>query len=30
MARAFVATREVDRPVEEVWARLTDWDRAHA
>jgi uncharacterized protein YndB with AHSA1/START domain len=28
MTRAFTATRDIDRPMEEVWARLTDWDRA--
>jgi uncharacterized protein YndB with AHSA1/START domain len=28
MPRAFVATREIDRPVDQVWARLTDWGRA--
>ena len=28
MTRAFAAVREIDRPVEEVWARLTDWERA--
>src|SRR5688500_5961611 len=28
MTRAFAATRVIDRPVDEVWARLTDWDRA--
>jgi uncharacterized protein YndB with AHSA1/START domain len=28
MTRAFAATREIDRPAEQVWARLTDWDRA--
>jgi len=28
MTRAFAATRNIDRPVDEVWARLTDWDRA--
>ena len=28
MTRAFTATREIDLPVEQVWARLTDWDRA--
>jgi uncharacterized protein YndB with AHSA1/START domain len=28
MSRAFSVTRQVDRPVEEVWRRLTDWDRA--
>jgi uncharacterized protein YndB with AHSA1/START domain len=28
MTRAFAVSREIDRPVEEVWARLTDWDRA--
>jgi uncharacterized protein YndB with AHSA1/START domain len=28
MTRAFAVSREIDRPAEEVWARLTDWDRA--
>ena len=28
MTRAFAATREIDRPAEQVWARLTDWDHA--
>jgi uncharacterized protein YndB with AHSA1/START domain len=28
MAQAFVAVRELDGPAEEVWAQLTDWDRA--
>ena len=28
MSRAFSATRQVDRPVEQVWRQLTDWDRA--
>ena len=28
MTRAFAATRDIDRPAEQVWARLTDWDRA--
>ena len=28
MAQAFSVTREIDRPAEEVWAELTDWDRA--
>jgi uncharacterized protein YndB with AHSA1/START domain len=28
MAQAFTAVRELDRPPEEVWARLTDWERA--
>ena len=28
MSRAFFVTREVDRPVEQVWQQLTDWDRA--
>ena len=28
MSRAFAATRDIDRPAEQVWARLTDWDRA--
>jgi len=28
MSRAFSVTRSVDRPVEEVWRQLTDWDRA--
>lgn len=28
MTRAFAARRTVDRPAEEVWRRLTDWERA--
>jgi uncharacterized protein YndB with AHSA1/START domain len=28
MVQAFTATRLVDRPVDEVWRRLSDWDRA--
>jgi uncharacterized protein YndB with AHSA1/START domain len=28
MVQAFTAARELDRPPEEVWAQLTDWDRA--
>src|SRR5829696_6074222 len=28
MSRAFSVTRQVDRPAEEVWQRLTEWDRA--
>src|SRR4051794_32585570 len=28
MTRAFSVTREIDRPPAQVWARLTDWDRA--
>jgi uncharacterized protein YndB with AHSA1/START domain len=28
MARAFAVTRKIDRPVDVVWSRLTDWDRA--
>jgi uncharacterized protein YndB with AHSA1/START domain len=28
MTRAFTATREIDRPAEQVWAWLTDWDAA--
>ncbi|TFV88788.1 SRPBCC family protein [Blastococcus sp. CT_GayMR16] len=28
MSRAFAVTRDIDRPVDQVWARLTDWDRA--
>ena len=28
MSRAFSVTRSVDRPVDEVWRQLTDWDRA--
>jgi uncharacterized protein YndB with AHSA1/START domain len=28
MTRAFATTRNIDRPLDEVWARLTDWDRA--
>jgi uncharacterized protein YndB with AHSA1/START domain len=28
MAHAFTAAREFDRPAEEVWAQLTDWDGA--
>jgi uncharacterized protein YndB with AHSA1/START domain len=28
MTRAFAVTRTIDRPVDEVWSRLTDWDRA--
>jgi uncharacterized protein YndB with AHSA1/START domain len=28
MVQAFTATREIGRPVDEVWRHLTDWDRA--
>jgi uncharacterized protein YndB with AHSA1/START domain len=28
MAHAFTKVRDFDRPAEEVWAQLTDWDRA--
>jgi uncharacterized protein YndB with AHSA1/START domain len=28
MTRAFAVTREIDRPPAQVWARLTEWDRA--
>jgi uncharacterized protein YndB with AHSA1/START domain len=28
MVQAFTAARELDRPAEEVWAQLTDWERA--
>ena len=28
MTRAFAVTRAIDLPAEQVWARLTDWDRA--
>src|SRR5688572_17059307 len=28
MSRAFSVTRQVDRPVEQVWRQLTDWERA--
>ena len=28
MVQAFTVTREVDHPAEEVWRRLTDWERA--
>jgi uncharacterized protein YndB with AHSA1/START domain len=28
MTRAFSVSRTVDRPVEQVWQQLTDWDRA--
>ncbi|MGK5114251.1 SRPBCC family protein [Geodermatophilus sp. CPCC 205506] len=28
MTRAFTATHAIDRPAEEVWRLLTDWDRA--
>jgi uncharacterized protein YndB with AHSA1/START domain len=28
MTRAFAATREIALPPAQVWARLTDWDRA--
>ena len=28
MTRAFATTREIDRPAEQVWERLIDWDRA--
>jgi uncharacterized protein YndB with AHSA1/START domain len=28
VVQAFVATRTVDAPVDRVWERLTDWDRA--
>lgn len=30
MSRAFVVTRDIDRPVADVWRVLTDWDRAPA
>lgn len=29
MARAFAVEAVVERPAEEVWAALTDWDNAH-
>jgi uncharacterized protein YndB with AHSA1/START domain len=28
MSSAFSVTRQVDRPVEQVWRQLTDWERA--
>src|SRR5215207_1605514 len=28
MSRAFSVSRRVDRPAEQVWQQLTDWDRA--
>jgi len=28
MVQAFTVVQELDRPAEEVWAQLTDWDRA--
>jgi carbon monoxide dehydrogenase subunit G len=28
MVQAFTAVQELDRPAEQVWAQLTDWDRA--
>jgi uncharacterized protein YndB with AHSA1/START domain len=28
MTHAFTAVRSIDRPVDDVWRRLTDWDRA--
>jgi uncharacterized protein YndB with AHSA1/START domain len=28
MVQAFRTTREIGRPVDEVWRQLTDWDRA--
>jgi uncharacterized protein YndB with AHSA1/START domain len=28
MTRAFTVTQAIDRPAEEVWRQLTDWDRA--
>jgi uncharacterized protein YndB with AHSA1/START domain len=28
MTRAFSVSQRIDRPVEEVWSRLTDWEAA--